>query len=138
MSTSERDAICKMTGQALPSVKHGSLRIWGQFFGRPYDNDHRVVGCDSLPDGVRFRFNEGETLTIWHPSRYSIDHNRFEILGASRVRWEWFYYGREKLPQNLFYIEYVASGDTADIQTNVDWFPIPTAVRRDGPAAELL
>jgi hypothetical protein len=54
------------------------------------------------------------------------------------VRWEWFYYGREKLPQNLFYIEYVASGDTADIQTNVDWFPIPTTVRRDGPAAELL
>ena len=39
------NAICNAVGQSLPSVKQGSLRVWGIFFGRPYDNIHKLGGC---------------------------------------------------------------------------------------------
>ena len=110
----------------------------GEFFGRPYDNIHRLIGCSPLVDGVQFTFDEGETLTVWHPSRWGISTARFEILEASRVRWEWFYYGREKSPENRYHIEWTACGDVAAVSTNVDWHQTSSEIRREGAAAELL
>ena len=91
-----------------------------------------------LVDGVQFTFDEGETLTVWHPTRWDISPARFEILEASRVRWEWFYYGREKLPENRYYLDCTACGDVAAVSTNVDWFQTSSEIRRQGAAAELL
>ena len=138
MTATIPNAICDAVAQALPMVKHGSLRVWGKFFGRPYDNIHQLVGCSPLVDGVQFTFDEGETLTVWHPSRWDISPARFEILEASRVRWEWFYYGREKSPENRYHIEWTACGDVAAVSTNVDWFQTSSEIRRQGAAAELL
>jgi hypothetical protein len=43
------------------------------------------------------------------------------IQRASRVRWEWFYYGRPKLPENRFFVEHVVSGLGIEASTNVQW-----------------
>src|SRR5260370_37575386 len=94
------EQIAARLGGSISDVKSGSLRIWGQWFGRPMDNWHTLVGCDAEGDLLRFRFNEGENLLVWAPRDVTIDQARFRIPDAHHVRWEWFYYGRPKVTAN--------------------------------------
>src|ERR1700751_2220433 len=104
----------------LPRVKTGTLRFWGKWFGKPYDNCHRVISCDATDDCLRIRFDEGEVLTVWDPVMVEIDARKFRIGNASAVRWTWFYYGRAQTPENLFYEDYVLQEDGVAFRTNGD------------------
>jgi hypothetical protein len=57
---------------------------------------------------------------------------------ASKVRWEWFYYGREETPANRYFIEHVRDGDTVQVTTDVDWAPIRSVATTEKPAVEVL
>lgn len=103
-------------------VKSGSLRIWGQWFGRPMDNTHRLVDCDAERDLLRLQFDEEESLLVWAPSDVTINGAVFKIQRAERVRWEWFYYGRPKVEANRYFEDYVRNGDAIVATTNVDWY----------------
>ena len=90
-----------------PQQKAGTLRIWGQWFGRPMDNVHQCIGCQAIEDKLVLKFNEGERLTIWSPVNAFVASDTTLTFGsASRVRWEWHYYGRPKVPENLVFLEY--------------------------------
>lgn len=52
----------------LPNLKTGSLRIWGQWFGRPHDNIHRIVACSARDNELCLGFDDDETLTVWVPA----------------------------------------------------------------------
>ena len=119
----------------LTNLKVGSLRFWGHWFGRPYDNFHRIVSCSALDDTLFLRFNENEVLSVWSPVRLTASSTQFRIAQASRVRWEWFYYGRPQIPENLFFedLEYGSK-----IHSNVDWHALNLTVDFSQPAAELL
>lgn len=105
---------------ALPRVKSGTLRFWGSWFGRPHDNHHEIVGGQAEGDLLTVRFNEDEVLRIWAPRGATIDENHFRIVDANRVRWEWFYYGRPKIPSNLYFEEFTTDGAEIRVETNVD------------------
>lgn len=123
---------------ALPSAKQGTLRMWGQWFGRPYDNFHWAVGCHAFDEGLRFTFSEGEVLTIWQPLHVVLTEAKFEVSEAARVRWEWHWYGAPKVASNLKYLDYMRSGDRAELSSNEDLPISSTMVAIAGPAAELL
>ena len=80
----------------------GLCAFWGSWFGRPYDNQHRIVDCEAEGEILRLRFNEGELLSVFSPRNASIDEKTFRIDDANRVRWEWFYCGRAKTPENQY------------------------------------
>ena len=123
---------------ALPSAKRGTLRIWGEWFGRPHDNFHSAVSCHAFDDGLRFAFNEDEVLTIWKPQHVVLNEAKFEIAEAVRVRWEWHWYGSPKTVSNLKYLDYMRSGDLVQLNSNADWLVTPKMVTITGPAAELV
>ncbi len=85
----------------LPNVNSGTLRSWGQWFGRPYDNVHQLVECHASDDCLRLHFDGGEALSVWNPSEVLIDESTFRIGSATALRWTSFYYGRPKTPENL-------------------------------------
>ena len=94
-----------------PQQKSGTIRIWGQWFGRPMDNVHECIGCQVGEDSLILKFNEGERLTVWNPGdAFVASSTTLTIRSASRVRWEWHYYGRPKLPENLMFLEYEVHG----------------------------
>jgi hypothetical protein len=82
--------------RVLPDVKKGTLRFWGIWFGRPHDNCHTLVKCDTEREVLRLYFDQGEILSVWSPKRLSVKTAKFRISNADRVRWEWFSYGRPK------------------------------------------
>jgi hypothetical protein len=102
----EADQIAQRIRSALPNIKSGSLRFWGSWFGRPYDNWHRIVDCHAEGEILQVRFNEGELLSVLSPHDASIDEKTFRIDDAERVRWEWFYYGRTKTLENQYFYQF--------------------------------
>jgi hypothetical protein len=123
---------------AEPAVKSGSLRFWGEWFGRPYDNVHRVVRCVAEGDSLVVEFDAGERLTVRSPEGVTANRNAFCIRNATLVRWEWFYHGRPRAPENRYFCEYVRNGLRITASTNVDWYKPVQALSVDENAVEIL
>ncbi len=114
--------ISERVNSLLPRVKAGTLRFFGQWFGRAYDNYHVIESSKAKGDCLILTFNGKETLSVWSPSGFRISAEEFQIDAASRVLWQWFYYGRPRTPENLYFEDYVVEGDKIRTETNVDWY----------------
>jgi hypothetical protein len=105
--------------QALPHLAHGTLRFFGDWFGRPWDNDHQVVHARSTVDTLVLRLDGDETLTVWNPAGLTATESALRIEVAARVRFEWFWYGRPMTPENLVYVDYTFNGEEVDFDTDI-------------------
>jgi YD repeat-containing protein len=134
----EAEKICDEIRKALPQINPGSLRFWGVWFGRPYDNLHRIVASEHNSGVLRLRFNEEELLTVWSPVGLTLDISVFEIEDAQRVLWEWFSYGSPKTPANRFFYDFVKTPETIVASSNVNSFVPNLKTDSTLPAAEIL
>ena len=106
----------------LPNIKVGTLRFFGVWFGRPYDNWHYVIKAEAKDNLLTITFNEGETLEISNPRSCTFSSNQFEIRNAQTVLWKWHSYGLPKTDENLYYYEFEVKDNTVKMKTNVNWF----------------
>ena len=133
----EAERIASAVAAGLPHVKAGSLRFWGCWFGRPYDNVHRIRSASADGDVLLVSFADDELLTVWTPGGATITADVFAVLRAERVRWEWFYYGRPKVPGNRYFQDFRGRGDIS-VDTNIDWYQPTFEVDPALPAVEIL
>lgn|SRR5487761_1778629 len=124
--------------RTLPEVRGGSFRFWGVWFGRPQDNQHRLVDCKGERDLLRLRFDEGEALSVWCPNKVRIGPSVFRIGCATKIRWEWFAYGRPKTPENFYFEEFFRRFCWISSRTNVDWYEPHLNPRPWKPAVEMV
>jgi hypothetical protein len=134
----EAEKICNEIQKALPKISGGSLRFWGVWFGRPYDNLHRIVACEHDRGVLRLRFNEDEQLTVWSPAGLTLDSSVFQIDDAERVLWEWFSYRRPKTQENRYFYDFVKTPETIVASSNVNQFTPDLKTDSTLPAAEIL
>ncbi|MCF6137759.1 hypothetical protein [Pseudalkalibacillus berkeleyi] len=79
----------------------GTLRFYGKWFGRPYDNYHKVIEC-SFNDGIlQFIFDAGEQLKIWNPNKIVFNYNKLVIKESSCVDFIRYPYGEPHTDENL-------------------------------------
>ena len=123
---------------ALSAVKAGTIRFWGEWFGKPYDNYHKVVRCSAADASLVIEFDEGELLTIRDPEGVNISADVFSVRNATLVRWEWFYYGRAQSTGKRYFYEYVRDGSQITGSTNVDWYQPVLAPSSTENAVEIL
>ena len=105
----------------LPKIKTGTLRFWGEWFGRPYDNIHQVVSCSAAGSLLVIEFNEAETLTITNPVGLKVEEKKFFVQSADSVRWEWFCYGKPHTAENRYFEEFKRTENGIVASTNIDW-----------------
>jgi hypothetical protein len=123
---SEAERLAELITRQLSAIEPGTLRFWGEWFGRPYDNAHRLVSCDAQADLLHMHFNEGEVLSVWAPRDLHIGPGKLHgqpmlrIRDAERVRWEWFSYGRPHVAANRCFRDFVKTADGIAATTNVD------------------
>jgi len=122
----------------LPDVKAGSLRMWGVWFGKPYDNVHTIRRCRSNASTLVLEFDGGEALTVDNPEDLAVSSTTFSIRCASAVCWEWFYYVRPHVAENRYFYRFVRSGAAVEAQSNVDWYSPKFSPSADKNAVELL
>jgi hypothetical protein len=115
----------------------GTLCMFGDWFSRPHDNLHQPRDF-SLSDGVlKITFDENEVLTVWKPRNLRIDKSSFVIGDADHVRWEWFCYGRPKLRENLFHLDYVRTPDGIKASSGADWDSSELSTSEAEPAVRI-
>lgn len=118
----EASKIAERIEHILPHVKAGTMRFFGEWFGRPYDNMHVIKHAEAKDNRLVITCDQRETLSIWNPSGFKISEKEFQIDSASRVLWQWYYYGRPQTSENLFYFDYFFEGDELKAKTNVDFY----------------
>lgn len=118
----EAERIAGEINERLPDIKSGSLVVFGDIFGGRIDTIHRVRAArvGGTPEHLVVEFDDDETLEVWEPHRWTMDAQTFRIWDAVKVRWEWFYYGRPKIPANRYYREHVVDGQVVTATTNVE------------------
>lgn len=116
--------------------KGGSLRIYGDWFGKPYDNHHKISKAqfDKISKILTIEFNEKETLEIHNP-RHIFEATTFlKVIGADRIKWSWYNYDKYKIKENLYYLDYKKSSKNIQTDTNVDWYKPAFNVSLGDPA----
>ena len=132
--------IAQQIRRDAPSILSGSLTFWGEWFGRPNDNVHKILGCLSFSeeDLVVLLFDGGERLWLWGAEGVVANAQAFVVQAASQVRWEWYWYGAVPRPDALQFREYERyRGELtirgSDIQTRTVQLPAAPAVEIHGP-----
>jgi len=105
-------------------VQGGTLCFWGHWFGRPYDNFHRIVSVDfdTSTHILTIRFSEQETLVVTNPSDVQEYKDKLQINKADKVHWQWYYYGKTQEPENLFHYDIIRNENTITGSTNTKRF----------------
>lgn len=91
-------------------IKGGSLSFWGVWFGRPCDNFHVPINAELDGGVLTICFDEGEKCVVYDPFDIVNEPNDFHVKRASKIVWEWYYYGRKQAPENLFRWEFALDG----------------------------
>lgn len=87
-------------------IKGGSISFWGEYFGRPYDNFHRIEAVHWQRDSISINFSEGESLYVTNPVGIVNSEHKFAIQDATKVLWVWYCYGKERSYENMFVRQY--------------------------------
>ncbi len=91
----------------------GSLRFWGDWFGRPMDNHHKVISAvydDSL-DVLTMTFDDAEECIVCSPRGITSTEQTFYIKDANSITWSWYYYRKEHTKENRFQIRYIKENE---------------------------
>jgi hypothetical protein len=139
----QASAIAEALEPHLP-LPLGSLRVWGDWFGRPGDNDHVVVGALAHGRTLVLDFQDGETLMVLEPGPCTVDSEarnpqpHLRIESARRVEWGWFVYGLPRAPENWFVETHWLEEGAVRARTTADWYDPNFAPRADEPAVAFI
>ncbi|MBR1764831.1 MAG: hypothetical protein IJ746_05505 [Ruminococcus sp.] len=102
---------------AVEILKSGSMRFWGDWFGRPLDNTHKPLRTSFENGLLTADFADGESLTVYGARDVFSDEGRFYITDADAIVWEWDLYDEPKTEASRCFIEYKKLADGRILKT---------------------
>lgn len=123
---------------AAPELITGTLRVFGDWFGRPYDNVHVATAVAAERDTLVIDFEGREQLRVAGPAGWSVGPAGLVIAHARRVEWRWYLYGRPVVAGNRRTIEHSVEDGKVRARTDAPWPPPTWTSSLDEPAVEIL
>ena len=71
----------------------GSLCFYGDWFGRPYDNFHKIVHTNYDGEILEIKFDQWERLIIYKPDNIISTKHELKITKAKKIKWMYIPYG---------------------------------------------
>ena len=90
----------------LEEKPRGTLRFFGKWFGRPYDNHHEILKCHFKEEVLEIEFDAGETVKISEPEDFSFNDDSILIHDAAYVELSRYAYGSPQTDENLIIDRY--------------------------------
>jgi len=114
----------------------GTLRFYGEWLGRPYDNYHKILECNFNEGILIIKFYDGELIKIWNPNNIVFNDNELIINESTSVEFIRYYYGKPKTDVNSIINRY-SNGEfpKQSVETGKVYNKI---INRSYPAVELL
>jgi len=114
----------------------GTLRFYGEWFGRPYDNFHKIAECSFNHDILIIKFDAGEQIKIFNPNKTIINDKELIIKESSCVEFTRYDSGKPKTDENLIIVRY--SIRETENPSNKGDNVYNKLINRNYPAVELL
>lgn len=89
----------------------GSLCIWGEWFGRPYEYFHTVESVRWERTKIAIHFDQGESLYISNPTKTVNQEKKLLVGDATKVLFVWYEYGKEHTYDNMYVRQYTKGAD---------------------------
>lgn len=86
------------------AAQSGSLWFFGESFGRPFDNIHRIKTIKYDGEILAIKFDEGEELLVYNPENIESNEKELRIGKASKVKWTYVPYGNYTEQRTKIYI----------------------------------
>jgi hypothetical protein len=86
-------SILEVVEQWFREVGSASLKLPSGWFGRPYDNLHRLTAAHALADRLILVLDNQMVLTLAHPTNVAVDGGRLSVSGFTHASWDWDEYG---------------------------------------------
>ncbi|MEO1010533.1 MAG: hypothetical protein AAFX53_04455 [Bacteroidota bacterium] len=104
--------------------KGGTFRIFGDWFGKPYDNYHEIESADFCNQlkCLTLNFKGGEQLEVYNPEHIFEASSFLKIIKADRIKLTWFYFGKPQTKNNQYFLDYSLKDKKITTETNVDWY----------------
>ncbi|MFZ6051037.1 hypothetical protein [Halocola ammonii] len=105
-------------------LRGGAFRIYGDWFGEPYDNFHEFESAQFSPGSnlLTLNFRDGEKLEIYQPSIIFEARTFLKIQNAKRIRLSFLNYNPEQNKEIPYYLDYQKEENKIVTDTNVDWY----------------
>jgi hypothetical protein len=103
--------ITQKINNLIPKIKYGTLRFYGEWFGRPMDNFHQITKAESKENLLIVHFSKKEILSIISPEEFKISEKEFIIKKSKGLIWQWYYYGFEVIEKNLMTYNYYVNNN---------------------------
>lgn len=101
--------IINALGMQIPTVEFpiviqgGSLFFYGESFGRPYDNFHKIRSSHYDGELLIITFDQWEELFVYHPKDIENSERELRIGSAAKVKWSYIPYGSVRTRVNHVY-----------------------------------
>ena len=83
---------------------------------------------------MTLKFNQGEELQIHNPKHIQEATTFLKIMDADEIKLTWYYYGKSKAQENLYFLNYRKGNKRISTDTNVDWYKPVFDVALGSPA----
>lgn len=84
-------------------TERGSLFFFGESFGRPYDNIHKIKSVHYDGELLVICFDQWEELFVYNPKDIESTEKELRIGGASKVKWSYIPYGNHTSYKTITY-----------------------------------
>ena len=84
-------------------TERGSLFFFGESFGRPYDNIHKIKSIHYDGELLVICFDQWEELFVYHPQDIKSTEKELRIGAASKVKWRYIPYGHNSDYKTIIY-----------------------------------
>ena len=75
------------------TVGGASLKLPSGWFGRPYDNFHRLTGARVLGNALLLELDDRQELSVSAPQSVHVEPRSLSIVGSEMIEWRWLEYG---------------------------------------------
>ena len=84
-------------------TKGGSLFFFGEAFGRPYDNNHKIKSIHYDGELLVICFEQWEELFVYNPQDIESTEKELRISSASKLKWRYIPYGNHSGYRTIIY-----------------------------------
>ncbi len=118
------EALVELLKNKKQLFQGGTIRIYGDWFGKPYGNYHEINSAtyDQIEKLLTLYFKEGEKLQIYNPKHLFEARTFLKIIQADSIKMTWFYKGSTHSEAKQYYIDYGNENKKITTKTNVDYY----------------
>ena len=98
-------------------TKGGSLCFYGDWFGRPCDNYHKILHTSYDGEILEIIFDQHQHLLVYQPEGITSTEQELEITKAQKVKWLFIPYGSKTTKYNTITYTYNPESKTVSKET---------------------